>query len=459
MALHFYYNGHTYEIETAPLSWDEAEANADALSWNDSGRMAGAGGGAFLVPASLSVVSSSAENAAILKNLKASVPGGVSTAPDGGNAGYVWLGASDAASEGDWTWLGGSSLAAGYQNWGSGSLGSEPDDFGGLQDFLAMGVGKWPAPAGGMGAPGQWNDLDGSNLLWSVIEWDGLIGTTGADKLVGTAGDDVIDGNAGNDTIRAGEGDDIIYMGRGNDNVNAGNGDNIVFAEVGVVDDNDGDDRIVAGSGDDFIASGTGNDSVKAGDGDNFVIGGSGDDKIFTGSGNDVIDQDGYYVEEGVEASGNDTIKTGAGDDLIFLGEGADKVWGGKGSDTFVFDQLFDPVVTTEYQQDGASVNQVTKVSVHRILDFDTSTDKLGFDAEEFESLAGFTATNFVKGRGMSAASSNETGVDDFLIYDTASGRLYYDADGNQSAEAPVLLGIVKGRMADFDASDIEIFA
>lgn len=459
MALHFYYNGHTYEIETAPLGWDDAAINADALSWNDSGRMAGAGGGAFVVPAYLSVIGSSAENTAIFKNLKASLGAGMSTAADGGGASYAWLGGSDWMAEGAWEWLDGSSLASGYQNWGSGTLGSEPDDFGGSQDFLAMGVGKWPAPSGGLGAAGQWNDLDGSNLLWSVIEWDGLFGTSAADKLIGTADGDVIDGGAGNDMIRAGEGDDVIYLGTGNDNVNAGNGDNVVFAEVGVVDDNDGDDRIVAGSGDDFIASGTGNDSVKAGDGDNFVIGGSGDDKIFTGAGNDVIDQDGYYIEDGVESSGNDTIKTGAGDDLIFLGEGADKVWGGQGSDTFVFDQLFDPVVKTEYQQDGASVNQVTKVSVHRIFDFDASTDKLGFDIDEFESLAGFTATNFVKGPGMNAASPNETGVDDFLVYDTASGRLYYDADGNGAAEAPVLLGIIKGRMADFDASDIELFA
>lgn len=265
----------------------------------------------------------------------------------------------------------------------------------------------------------------------------------------------MIDGNAGNDTIKAGDGDDIIHMGTGNDNVQTGNGSNAVLAEIGLVDDDDGNDRVTGGSGDDFIAPGTGNDNVRAGDGNNVVIGGEGDDIITTGAGNDIIDPDGYYAEDGAGSAGNDTIKTGAGDDVIFLGEGADKVWGGAGSDTFVFDTLFTPPTTTVFKQDGT---QVTKATVHRINDFDATVDKLGFDAEEFESLAGFTATNFVKGSGLIGASANETGVDDFLIYDTASGKLYYDADGNQSDSSPVLLGIVTGRMADLDASDIEIF-
>lgn len=454
MALHFYYNGHTYEIETAPLSWDEASANALALAWSDGGRLEAVGAGAMRVSSYLSVIDSSAENAVILKNLKASSKG-APTAADGGGASYLWLGASDVQSEGSWQWLDGRLLGSGFQNWGSGSLGSEPDNSGGVQDFLAIATGKWPAPAGGLGSPGQWNDLDGANLLWSVVEWDGLIGTTGNDKLIGTADDDVIDGNAGNDTIKAGEGHDVIYMGAGDDNVDAGNGDNLVFADVGLEDVNDGNDRIKAGSGDDFIASGTGNDNVRAGDGNNVVIGGSGDDIIITGAGDDIIDPDGYYVDEGVESAGNDTIKTGAGNDVIFLGEGADKVWGGAGSDTFVFDKLFTPTSETVFKQDGT---KVTKSTVHRINDFDATVDKLGFDADEFASLAGFTATNFVKGSGLSSASPNETGVDDFLIYDTASGKLYYDEDGNGEGAA-VLLGVVAGRMADLDASDIVIFA
>ncbi|NMG28688.1 hypothetical protein [Aromatoleum evansii] len=452
MAMHFYYNGHTYEIEPAPLSWDDASSNALGLAWNDGGRLTGVEDAPFVVSSYLSTIGAAGENAAILKNIKASVAKGASTAADGGGASYLWLGASDVQSEGSWQWLDGTLVGSGYQNWGSGSLGSEPDDFLGMQDFLAIATGKWPAPAGGIGVPGQWNDLDGANLLWSVVEWDGLIGTLGNDKLVGTADDDVIDGNAGNDTVKAGEGHDLIYMGKGNDNVHAGNGDNIVFAEVGLVDDDDGNDRVTAGGGDDFIASGTGNDIVKAGDGNNVVIGGEGNDIITTGAGNDIIDPDGYYVEDGVESSGNDTIRTGAGDDLIFLGEGEDKVWGGTGSDTFVFDKLFTPPSETVFKQDGT---QVVKTSVHRINDFDATVDKLGFDVEEFESLAGFTAANFFKGAG---ASPNQTGADDFLIYDTTSGKLYYDADGNGQESSAVLLAIVKGRMADLDGSDIVIF-
>lgn len=450
MATHFYFNGHTYEIETSKQTWDSAVTNATSLTWNDDARWAKS------VTSYLVNIESSAENAAILKNLKASMVKGGSLAQDGGGADYAWLGASDSGAEGTWLWTDATSVS--YSNWGSGSLGSEPDNFGGNQNYAAMGAGKWPASGGGIGVAGQWNDLSGSNLLWSIIEWDGLIGTASADKLLGTSGDDIIDGNAGNDSIKSGEGNDIIYAGDGNDKINAGNGDNYIFAETGKIDSDDGDDRIDAGTGNDFIASGTGNDVVKAGDGNNRVYGGSGDDVITTGSGNDIINIDGYYLEDGVASSGSDTIKSGAGDDIIWLGDGFDKVWGGKGSDTFVFNVLPTSTQTSTTVEPNGTVK--TAYLSHKINDFDAgkdndSVDFLFFDTSVFTSLVDFKESNFIKGKGLSGASKNETGVDDYLIYDTSSGRLYYDADGNESNSSAVLVAVVKGHVNDFGYEDI----
>ncbi|HJV27042.1 MAG TPA: lectin-like protein [Aromatoleum sp.] len=453
MATHFYYNGHTYEIETAPLTWDAAVANAGSLHWQED----------FLgvsMTSYVAIVDSAAENAAILKNIKASVPQGASVAADGGGADYLWLGASDSATEGVWQWTNGTAVSAGFQNWGSGTRGSEPDNFNGNQDFLAMGVGKWPAPSGGIGVAGQWNDLSGSNTLWSVIEWDGLIGTAGNDKLTGTAGDDVIDGDAGNDNIKGGDGADIIYAGDGNDKVDAGNGNNWVIAETGDTDSDDGMDYFKAGTGDDFLAAGTGDDKIIAGDGNNTVIGGSGNDIITTGAGNDIIDVEGYYTEDGVASEGNDVIKTGAGNDFIVLGAGYDKVWGGTGNDVFVFSDIPSATSTTVQNRDGTTS---TVVLAHRINDFDAggngvAVDHLAFDSTVFDAFEnGISATNFIKGKGLTGASANETGVDDFLIFDTSSGRLYYDADGNGSEHQAVLIAIIKGNTADFDFGDITI--
>lgn len=454
MATHFYFNGHTYEIETSKQTWDSAATNATALTWDDDGSLGTS------VSSYLADIGSAAENAAILKNLKASMVKAGSLALDGGGADYVWLGASDIASEGTWLWTGGATVT--YSNWGSGSLGSEPDNFGGSQNYAAMGAGKWPATSGGMGVAGQWNDLSGSNLLWSIIEWDGLIGTASADKLIGTSGDDVIDGNAGNDTIKAGEGNDTIYAGDGNDTVDAGNGDNWIIAETGDTHSDDGNDRINSGSGNDFIAAGTGDDIVKAGNGDNVVLGSSGDDVITTGSGNDVINVDGYYRDDGVASEGSDTIKSGAGDDVIWLGDGHDQVWGGKGNDEFVFNFLPEETEVVINSEQYGTVK--TTYLSHKINDFDAGSDNgtidmLLFDSAVYTSLIDLKETNFIKGKGLTGASQNETGIDDYLIYDTSSGRLYYDADGNQSDSEAVLVAVVKGRVADFGYEDFEIWS
>lgn len=437
MATHFYFNGHTYEIEPAKLTWADADANATALIWDDDGAFGNT------VTSYLANIGSAAESAAILKNLKASVIKGSTIADDGGSLDHLWIGTAD----------------------------------------------------NGINLNGQINALSGSDLLLSIIEWDGLIGTAANETLTGTSGSDLIDGNAGNDKIKAGQGDDIVYMGDGNDSVTLGNGNNSLYGETTNVDSDDGNDKVTAGSGNNFLAPGTGDDTVKTGNGNNTVIGGSGNDKITTGSGDDIIDADGYYVDDGEGGDGNDTISTGAGNDTIYLGNGFDTVQGGSGNDTFVFIAIEDgsslPVSNSSSSSNGglnfnvgaASTSTATgstsagsgsssssgsTSTVTTIKDFNAGTlgsvvDQLVLDSAVFEALsttalpAGLATTNLLIGKGVTGPSSNETGIDDYLIFNTATGALYYDPDGNATEEETVLIAVLKGKLSDFGIEDISI--
>jgi hypothetical protein len=199
MATYFYLNGHTYELVTSARTW--ADAQAFAVSQG----------------AHLATIGSSEENAAIFNNaVQAGLLATAPWAPDGGDAIYLWLGATDAVVEGTWKWVDGATVT-GYTNWGSGVYGTEPDNYLGDQDALAIGLESWPYPSGGIGVPGEWNDINAGNVLYSVIEWDSLVGTTADDTLVGGSGDDSLFGNAGNDFLSGGQGNDAIDGGIGID--------------------------------------------------------------------------------------------------------------------------------------------------------------------------------------------------------------------------------------------------
>ena len=101
---------------------------------------------------------------------------------NGGGAAYVWLGGSDASQEGFWSWSASNSLIAkDNPNWGqgetNGQVSSEPDNFLGNQNSLALGLENWPlgsADGSGKGTAGSWNDLKSTEKLYSLIEFDSL---------------------------------------------------------------------------------------------------------------------------------------------------------------------------------------------------------------------------------------------------------------------------------------------
>lgn len=97
----------------------------------------------------------------------------------------------------------------------------------------------------------------------------------------------------------------------------------------------DSDDYYYSSLGNDVLNGGFGNDDLVGGDGDDFINGGQGSDSVCSGDGNDTLnggDGDDYLYA----ASGNDTVDAGAGDDLIIGGDGAgnDRYIGGVGVDT-----------------------------------------------------------------------------------------------------------------------------
>jgi hypothetical protein len=115
------------------------------------------------------------------------------SADDGGGAAYVWIGGDDRSSEGRWVWQragvsgfpkqfwqggpNGSAVGGSYVNWGSTGGGyNEPDDYLGSQDGAAIALQAWPAGFGGLGSKGQWNDIDVTNRLYYVVEFDTVEG-------------------------------------------------------------------------------------------------------------------------------------------------------------------------------------------------------------------------------------------------------------------------------------------
>jgi len=155
------FEGHAYEVINVPMTWSEAEEHAKQKL------------------GTLAKINSLQENV-FLRSLMSEI---TTTAQDGGGANYFWLGGSDTIFEGDWQWVDGtkidSSAITAHTLWGQGpgfETGlSEPDNFMGNQDCLAMGLETWPKGADALnsfGTAGQWNDISCSNKLGFVIEYD-----------------------------------------------------------------------------------------------------------------------------------------------------------------------------------------------------------------------------------------------------------------------------------------------
>ena len=165
----FEHGGHTYQLVTSPTTWHQASAAAEALTLGGN-------------TGYLARIDSASENEAILTAVSThlSPEQFAETIPDDGSeAAFVWLGGSDQDSEGQWVWtnngdpfwqgdFNGAAVGGRYANWGV-----QPDNAGGAEDALAMGLADWPEPFYDLGDTGQWNDLNAENPLFYLVEFDG----------------------------------------------------------------------------------------------------------------------------------------------------------------------------------------------------------------------------------------------------------------------------------------------
>ncbi len=169
----FTYSGNTYDIVKSKNNWSDA---ADCAVQK----------GGHLVH-----INSQAEQDTVYQRIvnQANVSPGYTSVNDGGGAAYVWIGANDMATEGEWVWDGdgdssgtqfwtgegsagsggGSSVNNAFIYWGGSSSGSpnEPDNYNGVQHAAGMALGSWP-----YGVASEWNDIDPSNTLYFVIEYE-----------------------------------------------------------------------------------------------------------------------------------------------------------------------------------------------------------------------------------------------------------------------------------------------
>jgi len=177
------YQGHVYKFYSDRLTWTAAKDFAEDLD-------------GYLV-----IINNSFENEFIKSNINGLSFSG--SAGDGGGAKYVWLGGSDSNVESQWKWVDGTSVPLNNSTnkyWGDGAGhgagGSEPDNFDN-QDCLAIGLEGWPTfDPGYYGSKGQWNDIDCSNRLGFIVEFDSATDASGSDDQTDTGDDDASgDGN------------------------------------------------------------------------------------------------------------------------------------------------------------------------------------------------------------------------------------------------------------------------
>jgi hypothetical protein len=167
-------NGKSYEIITTRYSWTNAASNATTK-------------GGYLVH-----IDSQTEQNTIYDAIVngANISSTYVSITDGGGIAYIWIGANDKQSEGTWNWDGnndgtgdnfwngqgeagdgqGSVVSGKFHNWGGKSQNTfpnEPDNYNSTQDASAIALAAWP-----YGTAGEWNDINETNQLYFIIEYD-----------------------------------------------------------------------------------------------------------------------------------------------------------------------------------------------------------------------------------------------------------------------------------------------
>jgi Ca2+-binding RTX toxin-like protein len=482
----FTYSGNSYQIVDTAKTWSEAKSYAESINGY------------------LAIVSSQGENDAIITQALNYISTS-NSAGDGGNSRYVWLGGSDIETEGTFKWVDGT-LVSGYSNWGSGFL-TEPDNYLGQQDALAMALEQWPAAGGGIGTAGKWNDIDENNLMYFVVEFNPtslesastatlsdsylnlqltgtakingtgnalnntLTGNLAANNLAGLAGNDTLDGGVGIDTLVGGVGNDTYYVDAAKDIVteNTNEGTDTVIASFTFTIGKDIEQLILSGSvaingngnalansisgnaAANSINGAAGNDSISSGDGSDTIIGGAGDDTIYAEGGNDTVTTtsgiDWVYGGDGNDkitgSKDEDHLEGNDGNDSIVGAAGNDALWGSGGNDSIKGD---------------AGVDHIWGGTGNDTLSGGAGIDRFHFGETALSSSNADTITDF-KGdeiylysnpftnhNFISVTLLSDAHSGEGIIYEKSTGTLYYDNDGAGFGEAGTAFAILTGK-------------
>lgn len=322
MSTTYFYNGHSYQITSAAMTWTNAEAEAVSM-------------GGHLV-----TINDALENSWLAGTFT-------------GYSNDIWIGYSDATKEGTWVWTDGSDST--YANWDY--YNNQPDNHLGQEDYGEISI-----------STGRWNDLPNNAwgyLIFGIIEIpnipnsingdagdNNLVGTDDPDLIFGYAGNDTLDGGLGADTMVGGEDRDIYYVSQPGDVVIEDNADHLVGGldkVFSALDTYTLPSNVEGGAVIGNIAGNLNGNAL-----DNTLTGNSSSNILHSGTGNDFIRGHGK----------SDLLYGNAGDDTLIGGRGHDTLVGGRGEDTFLF----------------TAPDQGTDV----IRDFTPGVDKIAIDGKGF---------------------------------------------------------------------------
>ncbi len=249
----------------------------------------------------------------------------------------------------------------------------------------------------------------------TLLNFENVIGGSGADTLIANANTISLTGGAGNDTLVSGSGDNVLIGGTGSDTVSYANAaDGVIVNFSTNTATGDGNDTLI--TVENIIGSGFDDTFIDANTTDNNTFdGGAGADTlsyqfatvnitanlntgIVTGRGTDTMS----HIENLTGGSGNDTF-TGDNNDNIFIGgAGADTLIGGDGADTL----------------SGGLGN-------------DNLQGGLGTDTVSYANAAGSVTVNFSTNTATGDGSDTLSGIENIL--GSAFNDTFIDANANNN--------------------------
>jgi Ca2+-binding RTX toxin-like protein len=334
----------------------------------------------------------------------------------------------------------------------------------------------------------------GNDNVTAAMGFDSLYGITGDDTLGSSiVGFDYWDGGQGNDylfaqwgspafgTFDGGDGNDLIQPGNSGTTTNtvhsgAGNDTIESAAHFGLTDNSrdfidlgQGNDLVYGPNGDSTYIGGTGTDTINMGNGNDTVYASAGlNSQIYAGSGNSVIwiaDRAGSTATQIGGGAGNDTINGVNDQGFLYIAPGSGSgvnvvagnnvgnhiygqnntgsLWivGGNSQDEYVGGHGNNHFIATlggDFIQGGGLSNAFLfngpGTNTH-INNFNTATDVIGINANNFEGL--FGGETLTLGFDLINGASPVANTATFLY---SGGGLFFDADGTGAAAAPVLV-------------------